>query len=96
MVFLWSVKSFYNLVFRFEQAFINSLLKEFIGSETLYFWTGLQDSKGSGEYHWISPDGTAGQVTYTNWRWMEPGTVNIDYRKKKRETLFCLFYVMHM
>ncbi|XP_051531593.1 lymphocyte antigen 75-like isoform X3 [Myxocyprinus asiaticus] len=57
---------------RFEQAFINSLLKEHISTEVLYFWTGLQDSKGSGEYQWISQDGTADRVTYTNWRWLEP------------------------
>ncbi|XP_056590497.1 LOW QUALITY PROTEIN: lymphocyte antigen 75 [Triplophysa dalaica] len=61
-----------NINNRFEQAFINSLLKEYIGSETLYFWTGLQDSKGSGEYQFISLDGKAGPVTYTNWRWLEP------------------------
>ncbi|XP_051528122.1 lymphocyte antigen 75 isoform X2 [Myxocyprinus asiaticus] len=58
--------------YRFEQAFINSLLKEHISSEELYFWTGLQDSKGSGEYQWISQDGTADRVTYTNWRLSEP------------------------
>lgn len=61
-----------NINNKFEQAFINSLLKEHMSSETLYFWTGLQDSKGSGEYQWISQDGTAGQVTYINWRWREP------------------------
>ncbi|XP_043107956.1 lymphocyte antigen 75 isoform X2 [Puntigrus tetrazona] len=57
---------------RFEQAFINSLLKEHISNEVLYFWTGLQDTKGSREYHWIGQDGTADQVTYTNWKWLEP------------------------
>uniref|UniRef100_A0A672L463 Lymphocyte antigen 75-like n=1 Tax=Sinocyclocheilus grahami TaxID=75366 RepID=A0A672L463_SINGR len=57
---------------RFEQAFINSLLKEHISTEVLYFWTGLQDTKGSREYHWIGQDGTADQVTYTNWKWLEP------------------------
>ncbi|XP_050978135.1 lymphocyte antigen 75 isoform X1 [Labeo rohita] len=57
---------------RFEQAFINSLLKEHISTEVLYFWTGLQDTKGSREYQWISQDGTADRVTYTNWKWPEP------------------------
>ncbi|KAK7127939.1 hypothetical protein R3I93_020500 [Phoxinus phoxinus] len=57
---------------RFEQAFINSLLKEYISSGVLYFWTGLQDTKGSREYQWISQDGRADQVTYTNWKWLEP------------------------
>ncbi|ROI84218.1 Lymphocyte antigen 75 [Anabarilius grahami] len=57
---------------RFEQAFINSLLKEHIGNEVLYFWTGLQDTKGSREYQWISQDGTADRVTYVYWKWPEP------------------------
>ncbi|XP_007237400.3 lymphocyte antigen 75 [Astyanax mexicanus] len=57
---------------RFEQAFINSLLKEHIGSESLFFWTGLQDSKGTGEYQWFSPSEQKDRVTYTNWRWPEP------------------------
>lgn len=82
---------FYNVVVRFEQAFINSLLKEYIGSETLYFWTGLQDSKGSGEYQFISPDGKAGPVTYTNWRWLEPGTLNTEYRCYISEYIYLLY-----
>uniref|UniRef100_A0A673JKY1 Lymphocyte antigen 75-like n=1 Tax=Sinocyclocheilus rhinocerous TaxID=307959 RepID=A0A673JKY1_9TELE len=57
---------------RFEQAFINSLLKELISTEVLYFWTGLQDTKGSRQYQWIGQDGTADQVAYTNWKWLEP------------------------
>ncbi|KTG47312.1 hypothetical protein cypCar_00030790, partial [Cyprinus carpio] len=44
----------YNPLSRFEQAFINSLLKEHISTEVLYFWTGLQDTKGSREYNWIA------------------------------------------
>lgn len=63
----------YNPLSRFEQAFINSLLKEHIGNEVLYFWTGLQDTKGSREYQWISQDKTADRVTYVNWKWLEPG-----------------------
>uniref|UniRef100_A0A672SJI7 Lymphocyte antigen 75 n=1 Tax=Sinocyclocheilus grahami TaxID=75366 RepID=A0A672SJI7_SINGR len=57
---------------KFEQAFINSLLKELISTEVLYFWTGLQDTKGSREYQWIGQDGTADQVAYTNWKGLEP------------------------
>ncbi|XP_026076751.1 lymphocyte antigen 75-like isoform X1 [Carassius auratus] len=57
---------------RFEQAFINSLLKELISTEVLYFWTGLQGSKGSREYQWIGQDGTSVPVTYTNWKRLEP------------------------
>ncbi|KAI2659377.1 Lymphocyte antigen 75 [Labeo rohita] len=58
-----------------ELAFINSLLKEHISTEVLYFWTGLQDTKGSREYQWISQDGTADRVTYTNWKWPEPNPI---------------------
>ncbi|XP_058256916.1 lymphocyte antigen 75 isoform X1 [Hemibagrus wyckioides] len=57
---------------KFEQAFINSLLKEHVSSEHQHFWTGLQDTKGTGEYQWFSQDGKASQVTYTNWKWGEP------------------------
>ncbi|KAB5559385.1 hypothetical protein PHYPO_G00028380 [Pangasianodon hypophthalmus] len=60
---------------RFEQAFINSLLKEHVSSKRQYFWTGLQDAKGTGEYQWFSQDGKASRVTYTNWKWGEPGKV---------------------
>ncbi|XP_072516907.1 lymphocyte antigen 75 [Salminus brasiliensis] len=57
---------------RFEQAFINSLLKERISSQALFFWTGLQDSKGTGEYQWFSQSEQEDKVTYTNWKWQEP------------------------
>ncbi|TSS35876.1 Lymphocyte antigen 75 [Bagarius yarrelli] len=57
---------------RFEQAFINSLLKEHVSSEHQFFWTGLQDTKSSGEYLWFSQSGQASRVTYTNWKWGEP------------------------
>ncbi|KAK3561497.1 hypothetical protein QTP86_005998 [Hemibagrus guttatus] len=57
---------------KYEQAFINSLLKEHVSSEHQNFWTGLQDTKGTGEYQWFSQDGQASRVTYTNWKWGEP------------------------
>ncbi|XP_076880757.1 LOW QUALITY PROTEIN: lymphocyte antigen 75 [Brachyhypopomus gauderio] len=56
---------------RFEQTFINSLLKEHISSKPLYFWTGLQDSKGIGEYQWFNQ---TERVAFTNWRWQEPAS----------------------
>uniref|UniRef100_A0A8C7D525 Lymphocyte antigen 75 n=1 Tax=Oncorhynchus kisutch TaxID=8019 RepID=A0A8C7D525_ONCKI len=57
---------------RFEQAFINRLLAEEINVKRQYFWTGLQDIKTSGEYQWVTQDGSGTNVAYTNWGVFEP------------------------
>uniref|UniRef100_A0A8C0BWH6 Lymphocyte antigen 75 n=1 Tax=Buteo japonicus TaxID=224669 RepID=A0A8C0BWH6_9AVES len=58
---------------RFEQEFINSLIRKHTKVEEKYFWTGLQDISQSGIYSWGTVDGEKTEaVTYTNWNSLQP------------------------
>ena len=64
-------------IFRFEQEFINSLIRKHTRVEDKYFWTGLQDISQSGIYSWGTVDGEKNEaVTYTNWNSLQPGKFN--------------------
>lgn len=64
-------------IFRFEQEFINSLIRKHTKVEEKYFWTGLQDISQSGIYSWGTVDGEKAEaVTYTNWNSLQPGKFN--------------------
>uniref|UniRef100_A0A8C6Y895 Lymphocyte antigen 75 n=1 Tax=Naja naja TaxID=35670 RepID=A0A8C6Y895_NAJNA len=65
---------------RFEQEFINNLIRMHNKLEEKYFWTGLQDISSSGEYRWGSVDGKNELLTYTNWGSFQPALG--DYNAK--------------
>ncbi|XP_041118970.1 lymphocyte antigen 75-like [Polyodon spathula] len=56
---------------RFEQAFINSLIRKYSKDDTKYFWTSLQDKNNNGQYEWITKEGLH-PVTFTNWNMYQP------------------------
>uniref|UniRef100_A0A671PU98 Phospholipase A2 receptor 1 n=1 Tax=Sinocyclocheilus anshuiensis TaxID=1608454 RepID=A0A671PU98_9TELE len=58
---------------RFEQAFLNSLISEKGGSESQSYWTALQDQNRTGEYRWLTQNGSSIPLTYTNWNRHQPG-----------------------
>lgn len=54
------------LSYRFEQAFVSSLIYNWEGE---YFWTALQDLNSTGSFRWLSGD----EVMYTHWNRDQPG-----------------------
>ncbi|KAM9284675.1 LOW QUALITY PROTEIN: secretory phospholipase A2 receptor [Cariama cristata] len=61
-----------SVTVRFEQAFINSMIRSMVKSEGTYFWIGLQDLNNTGEYFWLSTAGKNRSVSYTNWNKYQP------------------------
>ncbi|KAJ8255349.1 hypothetical protein GJAV_G00203860 [Gymnothorax javanicus] len=59
-----------TIVNRFEQAYINTLIRD--QSEIQYFWVGLQDANKTGQYQWSSKDGPNARLTFSNWAKDEP------------------------
>ncbi|XP_016324044.1 secretory phospholipase A2 receptor-like [Sinocyclocheilus anshuiensis] len=57
---------------RFEQTFLNSLISEMGGSQYRFYWTALQDQNRTGEYRWLTQNGSSATLTYTNWNRHQP------------------------
>ncbi|KAK7898347.1 hypothetical protein WMY93_019200 [Mugilogobius chulae] len=58
---------------RFEQAFVNSLLKEKGANGSLFYWIGLRDQEDTRGYRWIAQNNTEVPLTFTNWNKHQPG-----------------------
>ncbi|KAM9033198.1 lymphocyte antigen 75 isoform X2 [Sarcophilus harrisii] len=59
---------------RFEQEFLNSMIKKYSKGEGKSFWTGLRDEDSRGEYKWASVDGRRPVITFVNWNSLEPAS----------------------
>ncbi|XP_036714402.1 lymphocyte antigen 75 isoform X4 [Balaenoptera musculus] len=59
---------------RFEQEYLNDMIKKYTKSPEKYFWTGLRDTDASGEYSWGSAGGIKRAVTFSNWNFLEPAS----------------------
>ncbi|KAM4023825.1 lymphocyte antigen 75 [Anomaloglossus baeobatrachus] len=58
---------------KFEQEFLNSLIKKQNNIEGKYFWMGLRDVKMTGDYYWETANG-AKDPTYSNWNTHQPAS----------------------
>ncbi|XP_057361522.1 lymphocyte antigen 75 isoform X1 [Manis pentadactyla] len=59
---------------RFEQEYLNDMIKKYTKSSVKYFWTGLRDVDSRGEYSWASAGGVKRAVTFSNWNYLEPAS----------------------
>ncbi|XP_016049907.1 lymphocyte antigen 75 isoform X1 [Erinaceus europaeus] len=57
---------------RFEQEYLNDMIKHYDKSTNIYFWTGLRDIDSRGEYSWSSASGVKRTLTFSNWNSVEP------------------------
>ncbi|KAM4697889.1 lymphocyte antigen 75 [Rhinophrynus dorsalis] len=56
---------------KFEQEFLNSLMKEHNKIEGKYYWTSLKGANDSGDYWWEIEEGKL-DLTYSNWNTLQP------------------------
>ncbi|XP_077010081.1 lymphocyte antigen 75 isoform X1 [Tamandua tetradactyla] len=59
---------------RFEQEYLNDMIKKYDKNLKKYFWTGLRDVDSRGEYSWASSSGTKRALTFSNWNFLEPAS----------------------
>ncbi|KAM4859204.1 lymphocyte antigen 75 isoform 2-T2 [Thomomys bottae] len=59
---------------RFEQEYLNDMMKKYDKSVSKYFWTGLNDIDFRGEYSWATVSGIKQAVTFSNWNFLEPAS----------------------
>ncbi|XP_072607791.1 lymphocyte antigen 75 isoform X2 [Vulpes vulpes] len=59
---------------RFEQEYLNDMIKKYTKSPGKYFWTGLRDMDSHGEYSWTGVGGVKQAVTFSNWNFFEPAS----------------------
>ncbi|KAG8559856.1 hypothetical protein GDO81_017477 [Engystomops pustulosus] len=58
---------------RFEQEFLNSIIRKQNNIEGKYFWTSLRDVNNTGDYYWETANG-ARDPTYSNWNTHQPAS----------------------
>lgn len=65
--------SYFKTLCRFEQEYLNDMMKNYDKSLQKYFWTGLRDADSRGEYSWAMAGGAKQAVIFSNWNFLEPG-----------------------
>ncbi|XP_049744742.1 lymphocyte antigen 75 isoform X2 [Elephas maximus indicus] len=59
---------------RFEQEYLNDMIKKYDKFQRTYFWTGLRDVDARGEYSWANVGGIKRTVAFSNWNFLEPAS----------------------